>query len=139
MVCRECRIAGMMSNVTILGGSTTLLGGNPFYDAEGVYHSHNLNVITQSYKCSNGHEFTKLSKQPCPVNGCKFNDDLPQNEEESGVTLNKLIAVCAKGHKGVDVYAFGMKKTGCMECFGEWMAANFPIEMKQVPVGEKIS
>lgn len=66
MICKECKEQGLKSTVTSMGSGSTLLGWNPFYDEEGVFHSHNPNRITDYYKCSNRHHFSVVGKAPCP-------------------------------------------------------------------------
>jgi len=67
MICAECQAQGLKSKVTPGTGWETLLGWRPFYDEEGRFHSHNPNVTTRSYECSNGHEWTVKEKKPCPT------------------------------------------------------------------------
>jgi hypothetical protein len=71
MICKTCREEGTVSEVYPGVSETTLMHFSPWYDEKGVYHSHNGNTVTTSYKCSNGHQWTdKRESSPCP--GCNW-------------------------------------------------------------------
>ena len=59
MKCPECVKDGERSIVRDLGGSTTLLGWSPFWDEDGVHHSHDPNRHSNQYSCSRGHTWTE--------------------------------------------------------------------------------
>lgn len=69
VICQQCQTTGVTSTVTRLGSMSTLLGFNTHYDEQGVFHSHDPNVRTTSYRCSNGHEWKDARKTPCPSCG----------------------------------------------------------------------
>ena len=77
--CPDCVKAGQTSRVTLLGGSTTDMFCAPFYDDDGAYHHHDLNITSESFSCSNGHRWASQSHSPCPNPTC----DWP-NEKASG-------------------------------------------------------
>jgi len=65
-------------------------GGRPFYDEDGKYHLHDNNVTTQSYVCSNRHQFTVKSRGRC---WCGWGADVSPQVEihayagDSGIVL----------------------------------------------------
>lgn len=76
MKCPECEQNGDVSKLFAVGETKTMLGWNPYYDEEGVYHAHDPNRTTVHYRCSNGHSFTgQPIRPPCPVVGCRFNEE----------------------------------------------------------------
>lgn len=74
MKCPECVEAGEKSRVTPLGGMVTAMNWTPYYDEEGVYHSHDRNWRNMGYKCSNGHQWSTRTHSRCPAYGCEWND-----------------------------------------------------------------
>ena len=66
MKCPECVKVRGRSVVTEGGGRTTLMSPNNYYDEDGIFHSHDPNITTTTYSCSNGHEWTDKSKSSCP-------------------------------------------------------------------------
>lgn len=75
MKCEECVKAGDKSRVTSNGSSTTLMHCSPYYDDDGVYHSHDINTVRSDYSCSNGHRWVTSGKRSCPADGCDFGED----------------------------------------------------------------
>ena len=73
MKCSECKKQGLKSKVTPGVGLRTAMHCFPFYDEEGNYHHHDVNVTTTRYSCSNGHKWTARKKEPCPHDGCDWN------------------------------------------------------------------
>lgn len=71
--CEACQEQKLKSKVFCDGETRTLLGWKPYYDEEGVYHSHNPNNAQECYKCSNGHMWVENVKIPCPVTYCDWN------------------------------------------------------------------
>ena len=65
MKCPECEKQGLKSNVFHGSGSTTDMYCPEFYDEEGKLHHHDMNTITQSFNCSNGHSWVSSYHQPC--------------------------------------------------------------------------
>ncbi len=47
-------------------GATTLMGWSSYYDEDGQFHSHDPNVTTTGYRCSEGHTWQRESLSPCP-------------------------------------------------------------------------
>jgi hypothetical protein len=79
MICPECKKEGLKSTIMLGGGSSTLMGYNPYFDEEGVYHKHNPNSFCCSWMCSNKHTGTTSIGNPCPAPNCnygKYNDGL---------------------------------------------------------------
>ncbi len=73
MICEECKKAGQKSRVTCHGGSTTAVYCAPYYDEDGTYHHHDMNIVTSSYECSNGHRWTTQRHPKCP--SCNWPDE----------------------------------------------------------------
>ena len=70
MKCPECVKLGMKSVLHASGGITTLMCGQYFYDEDGVYHSHDPNLTTTEWHCSQGHQGYKREKKACPAPNC---------------------------------------------------------------------
>lgn len=67
MKCPVCVENGLKSEVYPQGTITTLMSFQPWYDENGVYHSHDGNKRRASYSCSKGHHWEKEYYKPCPV------------------------------------------------------------------------
>ncbi len=65
MKCPTCVELGLRSRVTPGAGQRTLMYCPPFYDEDGVLHSHDANTTTTPYSCSNGHQWVETSKPSC--------------------------------------------------------------------------
>lgn len=66
MICQQCKSEDKKSNVYPSPYSvTTAMCSNDYYDSDGKYHSHNTNVRTQTYSCSNGHNWSEKSSVNC--------------------------------------------------------------------------
>ncbi len=61
MKCPECDA----TRVYDLGGRSTLIAFCPYYE-NGIYHSHDPNINSNMYRCSNGHMFEIKSYTRCP-------------------------------------------------------------------------
>ena len=72
MTCQECKKTGHKSTVRMGGSTSTCMGYKPYYDEDGVYHSHDGNTVASMYSCSQGHSWTLRGKRPCPAEGCDF-------------------------------------------------------------------
>ncbi len=70
MKCPTCVEEGKKSRVTTGHGSTTLMGFTPYYDEDGVYHSHDANRETLQNLCSQGHAGKLIAAKSCP--GCDW-------------------------------------------------------------------
>ncbi len=62
MICPECEKESKISKVYPGSSLMTLMYAAPFYDERGEYHHHDPNVITTTYKCTNGHAWTEIRK-----------------------------------------------------------------------------
>lgn len=71
--CPECQKEGRSSTIRCLGQSSTLMGYDPFYDEQGIYHIHDPNIITRAFKCSNEHQWEEKSLPACPAPNCEKN------------------------------------------------------------------
>lgn len=75
MKCKECQESDRQSRVYRGPTSSTVMGYSSYYDEEGVYHQHNMNQVSTSYSCSNGHWWNQDSPQLCPADNCSWNED----------------------------------------------------------------
>ena len=75
MICPECKAQGLRSTVHSGGGSITLMGFSPYWDEDGVYHSHDPNQVSVSYHCSGGHSWGESKLRACPAPGCDYGED----------------------------------------------------------------
>ncbi len=75
MKCPECVEQGLKSIVNIGFKHTTAMAYHYFFDEDGIYHSHNNNIITYNYTCSNNHNFKNNYKEKCPHDECDFNKE----------------------------------------------------------------
>jgi len=66
MKCPVCEENALKSTIVPMGGSSTMMYCDPYYDEEGVYHDHDYNSTNSAYRCSNGHVWTCISYQRCP-------------------------------------------------------------------------
>lgn len=72
MRCPVCLPAVTASEVTPSTWTmSTALGFSPYYDTEGIYHSHDPNFHTKEYRCSLGHRWSTTRKLACPAKGCE--------------------------------------------------------------------
>lgn len=67
VLCPECRQTRQRSRVRVGPTITTCMAGDRFYDERGVFHDHDPNVRTTSYRCSLGHEWTTSTLLSCPA------------------------------------------------------------------------
>jgi hypothetical protein len=65
MICKKCQDSGQRSIVRILGTKKGDIPKDFFFDEEGVEHSHDPNVVTTQFRCSNGHRFQEISSWQC--------------------------------------------------------------------------
>jgi hypothetical protein len=75
VICPTCQRTNQRSIVRVAlvngaaPGAVSLKKPTPsdhFYDEEGAEHSHNPNITTTVYTCSNGHRFQEKSSWQCP-------------------------------------------------------------------------
>lgn len=67
MICPECKEQELKSNVFPHGGTKTLMYCQPYYDENGIYHHHDRNVVTNSFSCTNNHQWTTRRYDYCPA------------------------------------------------------------------------
>ena len=68
MICPKCKELGLKSTIKGNGyGTSTAMANHPYWDEEGVYHSHSLNISTFEYTCSKGHSLVQSGHNPCPA------------------------------------------------------------------------
>ena len=72
MKCPECVKAGEKSTVFEGVGTVTCMYFQPYYDEEGEYHHHDGNSYTNSYSCSNGHQWSTSTTGRCPHPKCDY-------------------------------------------------------------------
>ena len=65
MFCKHCVEEGKTSTLRSEGGSSTLMSPNTYYDEQGVYHCHDSNYMTEGWRCSNGHRWSKRIYRKC--------------------------------------------------------------------------
>ena len=70
MKCPVCVENDQISKVWSIGQMTTLMSCHPYYDEDGVYHSHDQNKVARGYLCSNNHRWSVTSVAECP--NCDF-------------------------------------------------------------------
>jgi len=61
LICHDCANSGMKSTVTMGHGSITTAYCPPFHDENGSLHTHDSNVSSTTYSCSNGHQWETKS------------------------------------------------------------------------------
>lgn len=66
VICPVCAAANQRSTVWSGGTGTTCAGFTPYWDDQGVYHSHDTNRHRTRYNCSNGHVWTREWYRKCP-------------------------------------------------------------------------
>jgi hypothetical protein len=65
VICSKCSTAGLRSTIRNLGCKQTQMPKDHFFDEEGEEHSHNPNIVTTLFRCSNGHRFDERSSWQC--------------------------------------------------------------------------
>jgi len=65
--CPTCEAEGRRSRAYPGITYTTDMYFAPYYDEDGVYHHHDANSRTSSYRCSNGHEWMEAGVWECPA------------------------------------------------------------------------
>lgn len=69
MKCKYCVALGKRSRLTVRESFRTAAGWSPYFDEDGVYHRHDMNMVTTTYTCSNGHSVHETVKPACPSCG----------------------------------------------------------------------
>ena len=62
MICPVCKRQGLKSKVYSNGCASPLMGSKPFWDEDGEYHYNEPLAKIYSFKCSNGHWWTKIKR-----------------------------------------------------------------------------
>jgi hypothetical protein len=65
MKCPECVKEGKRSNVYEDYTTCTAMGFINYYDEDGKHHSHDPNITTLRFYCSNKHSWSKQSSRSC--------------------------------------------------------------------------
>jgi hypothetical protein len=65
VICEACKSEGKKSHVFPGMTMSTAAYCAPFYDEEGRLHSHDSNIRTTDYRCSNGHAWTVCATGSC--------------------------------------------------------------------------
>jgi len=73
MVCPKCKEENKKSHLYLQGGFVTCMGYERYYDEDGNYHSHDTNVHSEVFNCSNGHRFSVKKLIKCQ--SCDFGKD----------------------------------------------------------------
>jgi hypothetical protein len=74
MKCFQCETNGLKSKIYIGMSSSTCMSVYAYYDEDRNYHSHNGNIYTTAYSCSNLHQWKLiLPKLKCPFISCGWN------------------------------------------------------------------
>ena len=81
MLCPECQKLELKSKVYPGLGMETLMYCAPFYDEQGAYHHHDLNITTSKFTCSNSHTWEQRIGHGC---WCGWPDSGPYVEGGDG-------------------------------------------------------
>lgn len=65
MICQQCKKKEKKSNVYIGSSYSTAMCVHSYYDENGEYHSHDPNIRSTSYSCSNNHSWVAKSSGSC--------------------------------------------------------------------------
>jgi hypothetical protein len=76
MTCPHCDENCGSSKVTAEIGEGTTMGWFPFYDEQGLYHSHDPNKYIIHYSCTNQHYWTEQKKLSCP--NCSYPSEVTE-------------------------------------------------------------
>lgn len=63
MMCSQCVAEGKRSSIREGLGTRTLVYCAPFYDEDGKYHIHDMNMNYKAYSCSNGHTWNAVKER----------------------------------------------------------------------------
>lgn len=88
MICTKCKELGQKSTIRIGTSMSTCANYQPYYDEEGVYHSHDGNSHSTTYHCSNGHNIYVSQTGTCP--NCDFGKDSYKVTVKDAEPLNCL-------------------------------------------------
>jgi len=81
--CLRCHRENKRSKVFSLGGHSTAMAnadGEEFWDEDGVWHRHDVNVVTQMFQCSNLHRWQEKRRHRCPAPDCDWNRDVKSDQ-----------------------------------------------------------
>jgi hypothetical protein len=65
MICNQCKKEGLTSKIYRGECKTTAMYYPPFYDENGIQHTHDNNVKTINYACSNNHKWVEQRYNTC--------------------------------------------------------------------------
>jgi hypothetical protein len=65
MKCSTCVGEGLQSTVTEMVLASQCVHWFPYYDQDGKQHSHDPNLHTTAYECSNGHTWVENKRREC--------------------------------------------------------------------------
>jgi len=82
MICPKCKELNQKSMVRPGWGSVTSMYCPPYYDEDGKYHHHDMNIHRYSYSCSQGHSLIVVPSSKCP--SCDFG-------EEEKITIKEYV------------------------------------------------
>jgi hypothetical protein len=73
MICQKCKAEGKKSRVNVpMGGFSTCMAWQNYYDEDGKYHHHDPNSHSSTYSCSEGHRWHVTTYSQCF--SCDFNE-----------------------------------------------------------------
>jgi hypothetical protein len=96
MICPKCKELSLKSSISVGASYTTAMYCPPYYDEQGVFHSHDMNTNTTHYSCSNGHHFYISNIGRCL--GCDFGKDNERITVLEDVTSSKTITFDSDGN-----------------------------------------
>lgn len=82
MICEKCKEEGLTSKVYTESMAHYCMAWEPYYDEQGVFHSHDVNHNGSLYRCSRGHVFHVNNIPTCPAKNCDWNKDKFSLEQE---------------------------------------------------------
>lgn len=65
MICEECNSQGLKSKVYPGAVMCTAMGYQTYYDEQGKLHTHDPNITTESFHCSNNHSWSRKQSGSC--------------------------------------------------------------------------
>ena len=72
MICPVCWWNRLKATVFGGAGITMPIGCHPYWDEEGIYHSHDGSIRSSYYHCSNGHKWKVSYVRGCSAPDCEF-------------------------------------------------------------------
>lgn len=65
LLCQECADSDQRSRVDLVSTVVTEWPVAIFWDEDGKKHGHNPNLLTETFRCSNGHEWQSVGFGRC--------------------------------------------------------------------------